>query len=445
MRILLVQPPLDPKTSKIAAMGMAEPLGLEYLAGALPEHDVRILDLRVAGSLEQELLGFDPDLVGVTALTASLPAALGLLADAKRLKPEVATVIGGHHPTLRPDDCRTDQVDVIVRGDGEQALAELVRAIESGSKLGAVAGIEFQLAGEWTSTPSPPLAPLDRYPLPARHLTAGTRPAYQRVGMGPILSALTSRGCTRRCRFCSIWRFHGGKYRSRSAEAIVAELEGRSERFIDFVDDDSFGNLANMDRFRELSAARLTDRQFRFFVRSDTVARKPDHFRRWADRGLRFASIGLESFREQDLREYHKSATVAQNFQAIEVLKQCGIRIIAFVIIHPNYLADDFDRVLEMVQRLELFQVIYATLTPYPGTLLYEQVREQLVSTEWSHFDGFRAVLETALPRGEFYHRLAELYRRTYAGATTRADSGPQPWFEQLADAIENTESEGAV
>ncbi len=220
---------------------------------------------------------------------------------------------------------------------------------------------------------------------------------------------------------------------------------GRPETTIDFVDDDSFSDLQNMDRLRQLLAERLPDRKFRFFVRSDTVARNPDHFQRWAESGLRFASVGLESFRKEELRDYHKSATVEQNLKAIEILKDAGIGIIGFVIINPNFLLDDFERVGDTVEQLGLEHVVYDTLTPYPGTLLYEQMKDQLITTNWEHFDGFRAVVETALPRREYYHQLANLYRRAYAGSGNGHDRMDLPWFEELARAIEATEDEHQV
>jgi len=69
MRILLVQPPLDPTTSMLNRLGLAEPLGLEYVAASVQDHEVMILDLRVGGSLENEIESFHPHIVGVSSLT----------------------------------------------------------------------------------------------------------------------------------------------------------------------------------------------------------------------------------------------------------------------------------------------------------------------------------------------------------------------------------------
>ena len=442
MRILLVQPPLDATTSRLSAIGLSEPLALEYLAAALlPEHEVRILDLRVGGSLEQALSEMDPELVGTSAVTVGLTGALDILASVKALSPAATTVIGGVHPTLLPEDCQRPEVDIIVRGEGELALREIARVLSSRGDLGQVAGIVYRdrRADRWRATPARDLPPLDSYPFPARQLSEAHRSAYSRVGMGQILSAISSRGCSRRCTFCSVWRFHEGKYRTRDPHRVVEELAQRAERAIDFVDDDSFGSLARMRELADLIVRDLPGRALKMYVRADAVVRTPELFTRWAEAGLRLAFIGLESFRDEELRHIDKRATADENRRALEILRQIGIGVVGYLIVRPDYSLDDFKRLGDTIDELAIEQPLFATLTPFPGTILYEQVKSQLVRRDWDAFDGFTAVLPTALPRPEFYHQLANLYRRAYA---SRQPAGPAevPWFERLARAIEEIE-----
>jgi radical SAM superfamily enzyme YgiQ (UPF0313 family) len=442
MRILLVQPPLDPTTSKLSALGIPEPLGIEYVAAAVPEHETRIVDLRIGGSLIEEIERFDPEMVATTALTASVPRALELLKTAKRMDSKMITVIGGHHPTLRPLDCQNDAVDVVVRGDGECPFAELVSRLSSHKSLDAVAGISYREDGRWRTNPPAPLCHLDDYSFPARHLTEHARYAYFRVGLGPIVTAISSRGCTHRCHFCSIWRFHGGRYRKRSPASVVAELSRTTEKAVDLVDDDSFADLLHMERLGELVASELPGRIFRFLVRSDAVLRAPALFGRWAEIGLKYALVGLESFRDDELRDMNKRATAEQNVKALEILKDAGIRVIGYLLVRPDYHVDDFARLADAVETLGIAQPVFATMTPFPGTVLYEQMKDRLVTDDWEHFDGFRAVVETALPRSDYYHNLANLYRRAYSVQPAPTGGEGLPWYEKLARAIEGIECE---
>jgi len=89
-----------------------------------------------------------------------------------------------------------------------------------------------------------------------------------------LWGAITSRGCSRRCTFCSVWRFHDGKYRTRSPENIIAELVSRDEKCVDFSDDDSFGNLRRMEKLCQLVLEQLPGRTFRFLVRTDSVSNR---------------------------------------------------------------------------------------------------------------------------------------------------------------------------
>jgi radical SAM superfamily enzyme YgiQ (UPF0313 family) len=442
MRILLVQPPLDRTTSKLSAIGLAEPLGLEYLAGAVPDHDVRILDLRVGGSLVEEMEHFRPELVGVTAMTATLSQALHFLKMAKDLDPRVLTVIGGVHATLRPEDCQVPQMDVIVQGEGENTLAEIAARIEPGESLADVTGIQFREDGQWRTTPPRILPALDDLPLPARHLTLAQRDRYSRAGVGQLVSLVSSRGCSRRCTFCSVWRLHGGKYRTRSPENLVAEIATRPEEVIDFVDDDSFGNVRRMEELRKRLHLEVPGKSYRAFVRADTVVEAPELFAGWAEEGLRSLFIGLESFNDQELRDAKKSATAADNAEALAILQRLGIGVIGYLIVRPEYVHEDFQRLSDTVRALPIDQPMFTTLTPFPGTTLYEETKERLVTRNWDHFDGFRSVLPTALPRREFYHQLANLYRSAYSRPRVPGHAAETGFFETIALAIEGIEDE---
>jgi hopanoid C-3 methylase len=440
MRVLLVQPPLDPITSQMSALGMPEPLGLEYLAGALKGHTVRISDLRQGILLVDEISSFDPQILGITSVTAGLNTSLQLVRKAKSLNPQMTTVIGGVHATLLPDDCKISEMDIVAQGDGEQTILEIVEALEARRTLSSVSGIHYKDQNEWHVTTPRKILPLDSYPLPARNLVEKYRSAYARVGIGPVVSTISSRGCSRRCSFCSIWRFHQGKYRHRSSDKIIEELLCLPEKCVDFIDDDSFGNLKYMEELRESAERHLPDRLFKFYVRADAVVKAPDLFYRWAETGLRLVFMGLESFHDDQLLDFNKTSSAEDNIKALKILKKAGITVVGSLIIKPDFSLDDFKRLADDVERFDIRQPFFTTLTPLPGTILYEQMKGKILQCEWEDFDGFTAVLPTKLPRSEYYRELANLYRRAYRNSQP-LHSGPEiPWHEQLAQAIESIE-----
>src|SRR4030042_4122136 len=103
MRILLIQPDYDPGPVGFRVVAMPEPLALELLAAMIPDHEVRILDLRIDRGLDEAMTAFDPELVAVTALTTEVYTAQQILQRVKELSPRAFTVVGGHPATLLPE------------------------------------------------------------------------------------------------------------------------------------------------------------------------------------------------------------------------------------------------------------------------------------------------------------------------------------------------------
>jgi radical SAM superfamily enzyme YgiQ (UPF0313 family) len=301
-----------------------------------------------------------------------------------------------------------------------------------------VAGIRFRDNDGWKETAPRKLTPLDSYNIPARHLTDHYREAYSRIGFGKIVSMLSSRGCSRRCSFCSVWRFHAGKYRIRAPEKIVEELIERPEENIAFIDDDSFGDLKRMDRLRELVVRQVPKKRYFFYSRAETIAKHPDFFERWAAAGMALVFVGWESFSDAELRDINKRTTADQNRKAVEVCQKNGIGIVGSLMIRPDYTLDDFRRVKDDLDKLGLYQVTITCLTPLPGTVLYEAVKDQLITNNWEHYDCSHPVLKTALPLDEFYRQYADLLRFIYRRASQYLPEEFIGIYKEAADVIEN-------
>ena len=139
MRILLVQPaPFEcGRIGLENALWMSEPGALTAIAACVEsQHEVRILDMRLeeADTLPRVLSSFKPDLVGVTCMTTDAYQAQAVLHCAKSiLGEEVFTLLGGHHPTLVPDEHNYDYIDAICIGEGEDTFKELVAHLDSGA------------------------------------------------------------------------------------------------------------------------------------------------------------------------------------------------------------------------------------------------------------------------------------------------------------------------
>jgi radical SAM superfamily enzyme YgiQ (UPF0313 family) len=432
MKVLLVQPPLNPNIIGAGITYLTEPLALETVAAAIPHHEVRILDMRLDPNLEQELSTFQPDIVGVTAYTPDVYTAAKLLKKVKDYNPDIFTVIGGHHATMVPQDFHKEFIDVIVIGNGEFTFRELVSMYEKGGNFNKIKGLAFREDGKLTFTQEREwMSNLDEIPFPARNLTEKHRDRYFRASWRPIASMMTSQGCPFRCNFCALWKITKGKYKTRSPESVVNELINIKEGYIDFADDNTLHDVKRAERIYEFIKEQKIQKKYKTYARSDTIVKHPEIIEKWKEIGMDLIFIGLESFRDSELEALNKHNTVRNNEEAIHILQENEVEIVASFIVNPNYTKEDFEALADYVEKMNLRQPVFTVLTPLPGTDLFEQRRNELITDNYELFDFVHSVLPTKLPLKEFYRYFAELYRKCYS-SEGKSSPIPEKIMQQL-------------
>jgi radical SAM superfamily enzyme YgiQ (UPF0313 family) len=414
VKILLVEPPPNRYDIVSGVMGLAEPLALECVASTLFNHDVRILDMRIDRSLQRELERFKPDVVGTTSYVTGVYIARDLLREVKKSNPDIITVIGGHHASLIPGDFFEDFVDAVVIGEGEETFKELTDRLEQGRDISNVRGIAYRKDGRFLVTDERPLLNLDDLPFPRRELIEKYRNKYFRASWHPLTSLYTSRGCPFRCSFCSMWKVNRGKYRVRSAESVVRELETIQEKYIDFLDDNTLADVPRAYRLYELIKEKGLKKIYKVYARSDVVAKHPDLIRKWKEIGLGLILIGFESFRNDELRKWNKKTTIEQNEEALRVLKENDVESAAYFMVDPEFDRKDFEEMSEYIEKKELTHPVFTIFTPFPGTDVYEEKKDKL-SSNYELFDFYHVVEPTRLPKKEFYRCFVNLYKKAYS------------------------------
>jgi radical SAM superfamily enzyme YgiQ (UPF0313 family) len=417
MRILLVQPDAGVSDFGFRLAAMPEPMGLEMLAAALPEHDVRIADMRCGDNLAAALGDFTPDVVGVTALTPEVYAAQAVVREVKTLAPDILTVVGGHHATLLPEDFMLPQVDVILLGEGELTLAGLIATLIThgrGADLSAVPNLCYRLPdGTFHATPRQRVkVDLDACHLPRRDLVARHREKYFFLIHQPDSSMVTGRGCPYRCSFCSVWEFYGGQTGMMAPARVIHELRTIQTEHVTFVDDNFLLNYKRENAIADMIKAEGIQKRYSMECRTDSVVRHPELVKKWADLGLFSVLLGLEGS-DKMLASVGKANTMKVNDEAIRILQDNGIIIWGAFIADPTWQVEDFDSLRDYVRSRRITHTQYTVLTPLPGTRLYRESKHQLITRDYTCFDALHAVVETALPRERFYQHVAALYKQT--------------------------------
>ena len=417
MRILLVQPDVaDSFGFRVAAL--PEPLHLEMAAAIVPEHDVRILDMRLDNDLDSALKTFWPELVAVTALTPEVYVAQDILRQVKSFASEIFTVVGGHHATLLPEDFFLPQVDAVAIGEAEVMFRNLVQAVADRRGLEDVPSIVWRNRdGVFVRNDlSKDRIDLGDLPMPRRDLTESYRSEYFFLFDKPDTSVATSRGCPYRCNFCSVHEFYRGSVNQMPPQRVVSEISTVSTDHITFVDDNFLMNHKRENAIADLVRSEGIRLRYSMECRTDSIVRHPELVAKWVDIGLYAVLLGLEGGSDKTLKSVAKSCSVETNNQAIKILHDNGVIIWGAFIVDPDWTEDDFKRLRDYVSEKEITHTQFTVLTPLPGTQLHRNLRDKLLTSDYSCFDTLHAVLPTRLPREKFYQNFASLYRQSDIG-----------------------------
>lgn len=428
MRILLINPPSGQLTIGLRRLAKLEPLALEILAGALHNEEVRILDLDLHRDLTGALRRFQPELVGASAQIVQTYGARRALRLAKEHDPRTVTLVGGHHASLWPQDFDAPYIDAVVQGEGVAPLCEIVEGMRAGkirAGRGGTVGLEdvpgLAIPGEQGLRFTAPRAiprTLDHQPLPDRTLTRTDRRRYFYLHESPAALVQSSMGCPFSCSFCSCQAFSARRFVPRSPEAIVQELEGLEEEFVMFADDHSFTDAGRMERLYELIAEQGIRKRYFMYSRVDTVVAHPDLFERWGQIGLEMVMTGLEALDDATLEDLNKRTLAQTNEAALEILRRAGIGVSAGFVLLPDSGERDFRRIDEYVRAHPNILLAELTpLTPLPGTGLYAEYEDRLLSANRELYDLAHFLVPTRLPA----ERLHALMRKYYGREVRRA------------------------
>lgn len=411
MRILLIQPPSS--IGFIDGVFMHEPLALEYLGAGLKldDHKVLMLDARIDSDIVELAEDFRPKIIALTGYTSQVNIIKELAGRLKKtLHPIPFIVVGGHHATVRPIDFNVPDINLIVIGEGVTALREIACELETEQNYDSIDGLA--IPGEnLRLTTFRPHCGLDDLPLPDRTISARYRNHYFSEWLRPLASIRTSLGCLGRCNFCALWSLTGGKYLKRKNEKVVEELKGIREKNVFFCDDESMCDVKRMDLLADLIAENEIHKNYFLYARVDTIVQHPELFEKWRNIGLQQVFVGMESFSDSHLRSMNKGITIAQQEEAVRVLKGLGILLYASFVVDSSFTRKDFRSLTSYVRHLKLHYASFSILTPLPGTTMYQERREELLPYRPEMFDFLHTVLPTYLPLEEFYAEFARLYQ----------------------------------
>jgi len=358
------------------------PIGLGCLLAACEQNKIKVK--HIDEQIEDDVLGLaekyvremtPPYIFGFSVLTPALKNAIILSRKFKKIYPDSKVIFGGIHPTAMPQEVLSyDHIDAVVRGEGESALVELYRHIKAGKDFTAIDNLSYRQNGTIVHNKFSPLLDINLLPPFPYHLFTS-----KKYDLGFVVS---SRGCPYRCIFCSNRIITGRKYRYRSAQLVVSELETlhykHNIKFVIFSDDNLCVSKERIYTLIDEIRKKGLDKKmvFSFQSRGDNVNYQllSDLF----NAGFKSIFFGMETASENIMKTIKKDETVAECVSAVRMAKEIGYHVSAtFIYGLPGDTHQDRINCVNLSKELKIDMVRYNNATPYPGTELYEIAKKE--------------------------------------------------------------------
>ncbi len=390
MKILLICPSANPA----AIENSSYPLGLLYLASVLERdnHEVMVKDYfkDPFESVKEEIIdlikNYSPDVIGINCTTLNRMAGFEIAKITKEKSPKIKIIMGGVHATaLYKQILENFPIDIIVLGEGEITISELIKAFSKNIKLENIKGIAFKKNKDVIFTGiREAIKNLDELPFPKHELCEDA------IKKSKTAVMMTSRGCPFGCIFCSTCAYWGRKWRARTPKNVVDEMEHIIKRFsyverIFFHDDEfTIDNQRVINICDEIMKRRIKIK-WGCSSRVDTVSE--EMLIKMKQAGCDEIDYGVESGSQKMLDSMGKKITLEQTKNAIELTNKVGIPYHPFMIIGvPGENWDTINETINFIKELKNADIGngVAGLQIYPNTPIYELAKKQgIIDDSW--------------------------------------------------------------
>lgn len=389
-RVVFVRPPNFQKSGQWEKQGVIRcPLNICLLAAFVREkggYDCSVVDFEITPAISpldmaDIILKSSPRYVCFTTLTPRFPTVVKTAQEIKRLDPDVISIVGGPHVTGTPKTSLYEGISYGIIGEGEEALLELLEALESDKDPRSIKNLVYKDNKAITANATRQfIGNIDELPLPAWDLMSIDEyndPAYFE---GSHLAIFSGRGCPYDCKFCASVVTWKRMLRLRSVKNVIDEIRYIADvlkvRNLMFWDD-----TFTVDKKRVISICNQIINEkikinYTVQLRADSVSVELAHALK--NSGCRFAAIGVESGNEEMLVRIGKQETKEDFRKAIRIMKEVQLPSIASYIIGlPGDTHKTIKETIDFAFELDADQSKFMILAPYPGTCYYDLAYEK--------------------------------------------------------------------
>lgn len=411
MRVLLLNTPQSVEVSsssrRYASAGYP-PLGLAALGAYLIEvgHEVEILDLprehNIEYAVDRSIARFDPQVVGITAMSSHFGAAAALARQVKSLS-DAYVIIGGAHPTIYPEPTlRVKEIDFVCIGEGEITLTELLSSMEfNAPEISEIDGIAYRREGQIViNSPRKPIMNIDELPFPAYELIDMHYylEAARHIEGASFAPLLVSRGCPYKCRFCAAERVLGKHVRRLSPEITVSYMQRIAHEYQPdgiWLKDSTFTTSKKwVKKFCEELKRSGFSLPWKCNTRVDAV--NGEMLREMKEAGLEEVWFGIESGNNETLAWLGKQTTTEMIEDVVQQCRKLGLSSCGWMMLGiPSENENDLFQSIDFARSLGLSRIHWNIFTPLPGTALWDELMPSVIDWESFSLSYTRAMLPT--------------------------------------------------
>ena len=380
-------------TEKSKVVGSWPPLGILYLATLLRDlegTEVAVLDQAAEGYTDEQAANWalkqDPNVLGFSALASSGKTAARIARAVKQENPDIVTVMGNYYASFNDERVLKTypQIDIAVRGEGEETTRQLTRALAKGHSLKKVLGLTFRNGDNVVATPDRPLIKdIDGLPIPDRTLL---KAEYHSALVGAIgapgkfTTLLSSRGCPYHCRFCGCQRIVHGTWRPRSVEKTLEELRQLTDegyKQLLFVDDSL--TISQKRVVSLCKGIRKEKMDIEWICEGRVNHASYELMHHMVKSGCRIVYFGIESANQRILDYFQKQATPQQSRTAVRTARRAGMDIIvgSFIVGAPTETRQEIENTLGFALEIPLDLPQFNILGIFPGMAIWDEFREK--------------------------------------------------------------------
>ncbi len=404
------------------------PMNLAQIAAVLEQTKIECHILDAVGEkmgidqTQKRLEGINPDFIVVITATSTFNYDAEFVSKIKEANRNIKSIFCGTHVMTMPEKVlKYEGVDLIVLGEPEYIVRNLIMAIRNNKPLNGVEGIGFKKNAQLLFTAEAPLIEdIDKLPFPARHLLPKNVNYFNPLARkSPYTTLVSSRGCPFNCKFCVAHLVEGKKWRARSPENIIAEIEDCFKKYgikEFFFRDESFTinkqrvlDICELIRTKKLPVSWICN------SRVDTIDKEMMVTMKKA--GCHMIKFGVESGSQKILNNLRKGISVQQSRNVFRWANELNIDTVAHIMLgSPGETWETIKETIDFAKEIRPTYASFNITTPYPGTDLWREAEGKLDINDFSLHD-----IERIYESGFFSKALCNLSKKEVEEAFNRA------------------------